>query len=365
MPGGGNDGQEKTEQPTARRLQEARKKGQVARSPELSGAVALFVMLLVLHASPAGGDLLDYLRRALATPHEHLLGAGAPGGGMQEVARASRDGLRTLAATVGIVALSGMLAGMLASFAQVGFLWTTQPLVPDPAKLNPLSGLQRLVGIHGVVEALKAIFKLGIVGWIVYAGIRDRLVDLIALPTRPTEILLPALGSLLYALSLRVAVAFLLIALCDYAYQRWEHNKNLKMSKQEIKQEHKQSEGSPEVKAQIRRLQIQASRRRMMEDVPKADVVITNPTHFAIALAYDRNAMGAPVVLAKGTDLIAARIRQIAGENDVPLFPDPPLARSLYKEVEVGQEIPAALYAAVAEVLAYVYEQDKGKRFRR
>jgi flagellar biosynthetic protein FlhB len=248
-----------------------------------------------------------------------------------------------------------------ASAAQVGFLWTTQPLVPDLGRFNPAAGLSRLFGPRGLVEAVKALLKVLVVGWVVYTAVRARLPDLVALGTLPTPHLLTLLGTLLYTLALRVSLVFLVIALLDYAYQRWDYEKSLKMSKEEIKQEHKQSEGDPLIKGAIRQRQRDAARKRMMQDVPKADVVITNPTHVAIALAYDVGAMRAPQVLAKGQDELAARIRELAAEHDIPFVENPPLARTLYKQVEIGQEIPAALYAAVAEVLAYVYERNRKK----
>lgn len=353
MPEGG----EKTEKATPRRRHEARNKGQVARSPELSGAVALLAVILTLHAALGNGLLLEYLRFSLSTAHEHL---DSP-----EVASASRQMLIVLVRAVGLSIAVGCAAGMAVSVAQVGFLWTAQPLLPDFSRVNPLSGAARLFGAHGIVEGLKALLKVGIVGYVVYATLRGDLDHLVALITLPTSQLLASLGAILYRLCLRVSVVFLVIAVLDYAYQRWDYEKNLRMSKEEVKQEFKQSEGDPLIKAQIRQRQRQAATRRMMDEVPRADVVITNPTHFAVALAYEAGAMQAPRVVAKGQDLIAARIRELATEHRVPLVENPPLARALHKEVEVGREIPAALFAAVAEVLAYVYEQDRARAARR
>lgn len=360
-----SDSGEKTEPATPKRRQDARKKGQTARSPELSGAVALLALLVTFRATLGNGVLTDYLRNALGTFARHAWSAGESGNSLAPVARAGREGMLALVGVIGLPILVAAAAGALACVAQVGFLFTPQPLVPDVNRLNPAAGLSRLLGTRGLVDLAKAVVKLLVVGLVVYATLRGRLPELIALATLPTGPLLASLGSILYALCLRVVVTFCLIAVADYAYQRWEFEKSIKMSKEEIKREHKQSEGDPLIKAAIRQRQREAARKRMMQDVPKADVVITNPSHFAVALAYDAAASGgmaAPRVLAKGQDAIAARIRAIAREAGVPLVADPPLARALHKTVEIGQEIPAALYAAVAAVLAYVYQRNGTQR---
>ncbi len=348
------DGQEKTEQASPKRRQDARQKGQVARSPELSGAIALFATVLTLHAALGNNGLLSYLQLALGSAHLYLEG--------QEVAKASREALLALLRTVGLSMGVGCAAGLLASVAQVGFLWTAHPLIPDFSRVNPLTGAARLFGLRGTMEASKAVLKMIVVGWVVFVTVRAHLTDLIALVTVPDRALLATLGGLLYTLCLRVSIVFFIIAVLDYAYQRWEHEKSLKMSKQEVRQEYKQSEGDPLLRQAMRQRQRDMARQRMMQDVPRADVVITNPTHFAVALSYQADAMQAPKVLAKGQDLVAARIRELATANDIPLYENPPLARTLHKEVEIGGEIPPALYAAVAEVLAFVYDRDRGHR---
>ena len=355
------EGQEKTEPATPRRRHDARQKGQVARSPELSGAVALIAMILTLRAGLGNAGLLEYLQFSLSTLHEHAHSPAAA----SEAAAASREALRHLFRALGLSLGVGCAAGVAASVAQVGFLWTSHPIIPDVSRINPATGLGRLLGLRGALEAAKAVLKLAVVGAVVYSTVRADLLRLIALITVPTERFLPELGGTLYTLCLRVAVVFLVIAVLDYAYQRWDFEKSLRMSKEEIRQEHKQTEGDPMIKQAIRQRQRDVARRRMMQDVPKADVIITNPTHFAVALAYDADAMRAPKVLAKGQDLVAARIRALAQEHDVPLVENPPLARALHKEVEIGQEVPPALYAAVAEVLAYIYDRDRARAPRR
>ena len=351
------EGGEKTEAPTPRRRQDARKKGQVARSPELSGAVGLLVLVVLLHASAPGGPLLEFLRHSLGGAHHHL----ETGNASVAAARVGREAMATFARSIALVVGVSGAAGVAVSVAQVGFLFTTQPLLPDFSRVNPLSGAARLLGPKGMVETAKAILKMGTVGLITFTTIRSHLPDLVALITLPGAAWLARLGAIVYELGLRAASVLFVLAVADYAYQRWEHEKSLKMSKEEIKQEYKQSEGDPHVRAAIKQRQRDMARKRMMADVPGADVIITNPTHFAVALAYDMSGAqaAAPRVVAKGADNVAARIRELARANDVALVENPPLARALHKEVEVGQEIPPALYAAVAEVLAYVYEQER------
>ncbi len=324
----------------------------MARSPELSGAVGLLVLVVLLHASAPGGALLELLQQSLGGAHQNLEAGNA-------AARVGREAMlvfvKTLALAIGV---SGA-AGVAVSVAQVGFLFTTQPLVPDPNRINLLTGAARLLGPRGAVETAKAILKMAVVGFVAFTTVRAHLTDLVALITLPGAAWLARLGAIVYELGLRVASVLFVLAVADYAYQRWEHEKSLKMSKEEIKQEYKQSEGDPHVRAAIKQRQRDMARKRMMADVPKADVVLTNPTHFAVALVYESDGTGAPRVVAKGADNVAAKIREVARENGVAVVENAPLAHALHKEVEVGQEIPPALYAAVAEVLAFVYEQER------
>ena len=352
------EGQEKTEQATPRRREEARKKGQVAKSPELSGAVALLVTILTLRSALGNSGLLEYLHFSLSTLHLHMADPS-------EISRTTREALMVIVRAVGLPIAVGLGAGIAVSVGQVGFLFTARPIMPDVNKVNPMTGLQRLLGTRGIVEAVKAILKVSIVGIVVYITLRTYLPNLLTLIMLPPQLLLPALGSVIYTLAIRVVVVFLLLAAFDYLYQRWELEKSLRMSKEEIKQELKSSDGDPMIKAMIRQRQREVSKRRMMDSVPNADVIITNPTHFAVALAYNGESMAAPKVLAKGKDVLAARIREIARENNIPIVENPPLARALYKEVEIDKEIPGALYAAVAEVLAVVFERDRKRGGRR
>ncbi len=254
------------------------------------------------------------------------------------------------------VLLLALALGLASGIGQVGFAITPEALAPQWNRLNPATGLKRLLSMRGTVEALKGLLKMGLVGGVCYATLRGGIEsgDLLRTMHEPLTQVISVVGGLIWALGLRVSVILMILAVADYSYQKYEFEKSLKMSLTEIKQEAKQSDGDPHIKAKIRRLQREMSKKRMMQDVPKADVVITNPTHFAIALTYD-GGVSAPKVVAKGQDEVAARIREIARENKVPLVENKPLARTLYRSVDIGREIPADLFEAVAQVLAFVY----------
>jgi len=257
---------------------------------------------------------------------------------------------------IGPFVLTALLLGVLANLLQTGFAVSGQALVPDFTRLNPLTGLRRFLSGHGLVETIKALGKLGIIGYIACSTISNSYPQLLAAIRQDIPTILAIIGDLLYRVALRIALFLLVLAAADYAYQRWAFERSIRMTKEEVKQEFKQLEGNPQIKSRIRSRQRQIARRRMMEAVPKADVVLTNPTHFAVALQYDPVTMGAPQVVAKGADLIAERIREVARAHNVPIVENPPLARALYKSVDIGREIPAEFYAAVAEVLAFVYQ---------
>jgi len=251
----------------------------------------------------------------------------------------------------------GCVAGvaLVTNVVQVGLFFNAGPLQPQLSRLDPLAGVRRLFALRSAVELLKGTAKMAIVvvaGWTFFQGHRDTLFALAA--SDPVGIA-PRVGSLAYEMSLRMVATLAVLAALDYAYQRWQLERSLKMTKQEVKDEFREAEGNPEIKSRIRQRQRETARRRMMAAVPKASVVITNPTHFAVALDYEMGQKGAPTVVAKGQDLIALRIREIAVEHHVPLVENPPLARSLYRTVEIGEEIPQELYRAVAEVLALIW----------
>ena len=237
-----------------------------------------------------------------------------------------------------------------------GFNFTGKPLQPNFEKMDPLKGIKRIVSVQGLAELVKAVLKSLVVGLVIWWVLRHEQDRLFALIAMPVEAGVPEMMHELLAASLMIIGGMALIAAIDVPFQLWQYYKKLRMTKEELKQEGKEQEGSPEVKGRIRHQQREAARRRMMQDVPKADVVVTNPTHFAVALKYDSSRMAAPQVVAKGMNLIAANIRELAEQNNVPVLEAPPLARALYKHAEIGEQVPATLYTAVAEVMAYVYQ---------
>jgi flagellar biosynthetic protein FlhB len=345
-----SSGGDKTEKATPKKRDDARKKGQVAKSQDLGGAVGLLAALLALSAfGPASwGHMKDAMLRCLmliATPDvvEH--------GGLSKILGATMIDAALAAAPIALVC---MIAGFATGVLQVGWKPSAEAVKPDPKRINPLAGFKNLFGMHFLFESAKTVVKFAVVGAIasvVLFGQLDELGALVGLS--PDELLQRGAGTVL-TIAQRAGMAYLVIAAVDFAWVRYRHEKQLKMDKEEVKQEFKQQTVSPEVRGAIRRRQMQAARARMMADVPLADVVVTNPTHYAVALRYSSDAP-APIVVAKGKDVVAARIRAIAAEHDVPVIADPPLARTLHASVEIGTEIPEELFGAVAQLLAFVY----------
>ena len=349
-------GHDKTEKATPKRRAEARRKGQVARSIDLQSAVVVLAGLVGLSAF--GPRLVDHLKDSMraalaltATPDVVSFGGlGSLMGGMLGPA------LTALAPIVALMAVAG--AGT--AVAQVKWKPSTHALKPDPKRLNPLQGAKQIFGPAGLVNGGKSIAKVLAVGVVVALAVFPQLTQLGALVGMPPAALAAKLTSMVLTIALRATAVYLLIGAIDYVYQRRRLEKSLKMDKQEVKEEAKQHALPAEVRSALRRRQLQAARARMMAAVPQADVVVTNPTHYAVALLYD-GSKPAPEVIAKGQDLVAAQIRRIAEEHDVPIVPDPPLARSLHASVEVGQQIPEELFQAVAAVLAFVYRVARRK----
>ena len=341
---------ERTEKATPKRREEARKKGQVAKSMDLNGAIVLFVGLGTLAATAP--LTMNRLEQAM---HDGFALIATP-------SVVSMDGMgvlfgevgKTLAFAVGPVAFASLLAGVATSLLQVKWKPSAEAIKPDPKKLNPITGAKNLFGKRALFETGKSIAKLGAIAAVLAAAVLPDLDELAALVGMPPQLLLSELAHRILAIGFRAAAAYFVIACADYAYQRWSTEKQLKMSKEDVKQEFKNQELSAEVKGAMKRRQMSAARARMMADVPQADVVVTNPTHYSVALRYSSD-HAAPIVVAKGKDLIAFKIRELAAANGVPVVPDPPLARSLHASVEVGQMIPEELYHAVAQLLAYVY----------
>ena len=341
----------KTEKATPKRRNETRKKGNVAKSTDLNGAVVLSAGLIgVAFMGPRVVSGAATAMRTIFGQVSHP-GEATSAPGLHALLSLA---LETMLTTVAPIAGMCVFAAFVVNVAQVGFKPTFQPLKPSFGKLNPISGVRNLFGPRMPFEGAKAIAKVTAVGAVVAMALVPQLTHLGASVGTPPAALGQLISSSIMGIAVRATIAYLLIAVIDLIWQRRRHAKSLKMTKQEVKEESKQAQLPAEVKSALRRRQIQAARARMMAAIPQADVVVTNPTHFAVALSYD-GSHPAPVVVAKGQDLVAKQIRRIAEENNIPIVPDPPLARTLHKSVEIGQMIPAELYAAVAQVLAFVY----------
>ena len=340
----------KTEKATPKKRQEARQKGQVARSQDANGAIVLMAAVIALSAF--GPAMYQRMQEATLSI---LAWVSSP-----EVV--SRKGVTELFMTVGMhVALASVpviaicaLAGVAANAIQIGLKPSPKALAPDFKKLNPLTGAKNIFGVNAVVESIKNVLKIGAVGGIVAVAVFPKLDEMAALVGMPAEALLPHLSAMILRIAQFGALAYLVIAAADFFYQRHRFEKNLKMDKEEVKREHKQQELPAEIKGAQRRRAMELARARMMDAVPTADVVVTNPTHFSVALKYDSD-NPAPIVVAKGTDHLALRIRREAAAHGVAVVPDPPLARALYASVELNRMIPEELFQGVAQLLAYVY----------
>jgi flagellar biosynthetic protein FlhB len=341
--------EDRTEPATPRRREEARERGQVARSADLSSAVVLLAAVLALRFT--GRPLMQGLFASTSTVLEGLGGIdGTPGD------LSGRFGGAFVAVLLGFLPLVGLVlaAAAGANLFQVGFLFTADPLTPDWERLNPVSGLGRLLSLRGLVRLAGGLFKLAIVGLVVFWTIWAERSTLVELSGRAFEQVPGISVDLMQELSLRAALALLVLAVADYGFQKWQFERDLRMSKRELREELRRFEGDPRMRERRRSIQRQLALQRMVLAVPQATVVITNPTHLAVAVRYEKP-MEAPVVVAKGAEQLARRIRESALEHGVPIVERKDLARALYRGVDVGQSIPSALYQAVAEILAYVY----------
>jgi len=341
---------DKTEAPTPHRLQEAREEGQVVRSQELITAAVILMGAFLLRGPGAqlGLNFESLITDSLVElPAEELSVEWLRGTFFNVGAK--------ILPSFGLILVGVMLAGTVVTLAQTQFLWAGKRIGFDFKRLNPLEGFKRIFSKHGFFELLRALFKLGWVSWIAYGFLRSRFATLVSLTQFDFATAVDSFIEIAISLALRVGGMYLVLAVADYAYQRWDLYKNLRMSKDDIKQEHKRSEGDPLMKSRIRGMQRRMARGRMMANVSKATVVVTNPTHLAVAIEYHEG-MRAPKLLAKGPYHVAEKIVQIAKENNIPVVQNIPLARSIYKTIEIGQEISSDLYLAMAEVLAYVYK---------
>jgi len=350
MAEGAEDFQERTEEATPRHREETRKKGQVAQSMEINSAVLIFFCFLILNF------LAPYLYHEISLFTVQTLGTI----GSVELSMSSCHSLFLLwtlsfAKMLIPFVLALAVIALLVNLAQVGVVFSAEPLTPKLDKLNIAKGFKRVFSKRSLFNMVRDIIKLLIIGYVSYLTIRSEMNNYIPLVDKDVWQILVFASKMVFRVAMRTALALLLLAILDYAYQKWEFEKGLKMTRDQVKEELKMTEGDPLIRSRIRRIQREIARKRMMKEVPKADVVITNPTSLAVALEYDRDTMSAPTVIAKGQRLLAQKIKEIAIQHDVPIVEDRPLAQTLYKAVEIGMEIPANLYRAVAEVLAYVY----------
>ena len=354
-------GGEKTEPATEKKLSDARKEGQVAKSKEVGNALTLLVMFLLLRmwVGTLGGQLMGLFSAFYSRIPDTLVNWNGylPQRDMFLLFRQLLLNVLTIMAPV--LALTFALA-IVADVVQVKWQVTTKPLMPKFSKLNPINGFKRIFSVNSLVELIKAILKIGLLLYVSYSYLKDKVPYIFMLYDIPLLQAIQLIGQLVIDLGIRIAVVYILIAAGDYIDQKVKFSRDMRMTKQEVKDEYKQQEGDPQVKGKIRQRMQEASRRRMMQSLPQADVVITNPTHYAVAIRYDATVADAPIVLAKGEDYLARRIKELAKEYDIEIVENKPLARMLYANVDVGQAVPPELYQAVAEVLAFVYHI-KGK----
>ena len=348
---GATQAEERTEPASARKKEEARKKGQVSKSVEVNSALALvFGLLIINFAGGMIGQQIAAMARSIFANASNF-----------EITRATlhsmiAEGFMLIGYVVAPVAIGLMVVGLVANIAQVGFVFSVEALEPKWHKLNPLSGMKNIfLSRRSLVEVAKGILKVIVVGLVAYFALDSLMSESVVLVDADLQAVFGFMVKGAMSVGFKAALAMLVLAVFDYAFQRFDYERSLRMSKQEVKEENKMMEGDPLVKGRIKTIQRQIAYKRMMTDVPKADVVVTNPTHLALALKYDSKKMAAPRLVAKGADLIAQKIKEIALQHDIPIVEDKPLAQAIYKSVDIGDEIPEKLFQAVAQVLAYIY----------
>lgn len=342
--------QEKTEEPSQKKLEEARKRGQIYQSREVNSFLLVFTLAIIL--SWSAGDIMEHAHGVLAVfiTQPDLIPAEDTG-----LAQVLKEVIFKSAGILMGPLLAFVVAALAASMVQKPLILSAGPIAPKWEKISPVKGLSRMFSSRSLMEFLKGIIKITIVGIIAWTSVEPYRGEIMRLPDTDMTSMLHLLQRMVGDMLTGILVALFFIALADYLYQRYDYMKNLRMSKQEQKDEYKQQEGDPHIKQRIRALRMERARKRMMAEVPTSDVVITNPTHYAVALKYDNTKMAAPIVVAKGQDKVALKIREVAKEHDVPIVENPPLARALYP-VDIEKEIPLEHYKAVAEVISYVYK---------
>lgn len=352
------EGGEKTEPATAKKLKDARKEGKVAKSKELTSAFDLIVLFLCLKifVSYVGGNLLGLFDLVYGNMADFVrINEGYMSS--QAVSTVLFPVIIRWLLTVLPFFAFGVVITFLISVIQVGWTVSAKPMQPKLSKFNPINGFKRIFSKDTLFELVKSILKVGIIIYIAYTSVRDEAGHLFILYELDLKQAIALVGTLIIDIGLKISIVYLVIGIADYAYQKWKFNDEMKMTKQEVKDEFKNTEGDPQIKGRQRRKMQEVSQRRMMQDVPKADVVITNPTHYAVALKYEAEVRPAPYVVAKGEDYLAQKIKEVARENNVEIVENKPLARMLYSNVDIGADIPPELYQAVAEILAVIFQK--------
>ncbi len=352
-------GQEKTEDPTPKRLKEAREKGDIPRSKELATTLVLLAAVgsVIVFGSQLANSMLGMMESNFVLDRQAVFDTNK---------MFSHFGLSTWEAIKGLAGVFSVLliAALIGPIALGGWNFSGQAIAPKGSRINPLSGIKRMFSLKSLIELFKAVAKFSLVGGfaiLILWNIRSEILALSTFEARPA---IDAALDIIIWVFMALSAVLILVAVVDVPYQIYDYTQKMRMTLQEVKDEYKNTEGKPEVKGRIRQLQREMAQRQMMKDVPEADVVITNPTHFAVALKYDGEVRGAPILVAKGADFIAFKIREIAEEHDVPVLSAPPLARAIYHNTEIDEEIPAGLYIAVAQVLAYVFQLKRSKQYQ-
>lgn len=350
------EGGEKTEPATQKKLEDARKEGKVAKSKDLTQGIDLLVLFLLLKVFIAymGERFMSLFHSTLGRMAE-FMSVNQKDLSMQAISTVLNNAILELFLIIWPFLVFGFVITFIVTVYQVGWKVTGKPLEPKLSKFNPINGFKRIFSKDSLFELLKSIVKVGVIAYVAYSNIVDEADNLFILYEIELNQAIALVGNIIIEFGIEISIIFIIIGLVDYMYQKWRFGEDMKMTKQEVKDEYKNTEGDPQIKGRIRQKMREASQRRMMQDVPKADVVITNPTHFAVAIKYDAEVSKAPIVIAKGEDYLAQKIKEVARENNVEIVENKPLARMLYHNVEIGAEIPPELYQAVAEVLAMVY----------
>lgn len=358
-------GGEKTEPATQKKLQDARKEGQVAKSKEIANGVGLLSLFLLLKIW-IGNISISFLELFGGVYNRIPEMSGMPYGTvpMANIEAVLRQSMLQLLIIMIPIFLVGVVVAFGSDVVQVKWRPTAKPLQPKLSKINPISGFKRILSPNSLVELVKAVAKIGLILYVSWRYVQGKIDILFYLLDMPLLAAVQEIGTIVIDLGIRISAIFMIIALLDYIYQKWKFGNDMKMTKQEVKDEYKDQEGDPQIKGKQRQRMQEASRRRMMQSLPEADVVITNPTHYAVALKYDSELYAAPIVIAKGADYLAAKIKEEAKTYDIEIYENKPLARMLYTNVDIGEQIPSELYPAVAEVLAYVYHIREQKAVR-